>query len=197
MMTLSDPQGRLMCWRLCLMKFEYEILYGTRLVHQVLHSLSCLEQASSTPDDAIAIDERILSFDDFASDASQFPARRSKNALTPTMIISQIYAYIRATVQAVTRRQRSKESSVNTSASPVDFPVPATDKKDPQTTPLVDPTGKSSPIDFWTDTSAMKLPDEQVMEEVYDFLDLMRDAAIPRLVAGRLTPRIPTQFRSL
>ena len=42
MMTLNDPTGRLMRWRLRLLDFDYEVLYRSGRVHQVPDALSRL-----------------------------------------------------------------------------------------------------------------------------------------------------------
>ena len=44
MMTLNDPIGRLMRWRLRFIDFDYEVVYGPGRVHQVPDSLSRLER---------------------------------------------------------------------------------------------------------------------------------------------------------
>lgn len=58
-MAFSDPQVRLMRWRLPLMELEYEISYRPVLVRQIRDVLSRLEKPDTTESDAVAIDAEI------------------------------------------------------------------------------------------------------------------------------------------
>ena len=49
LLTLSDPSGRLMRWRLRLSEFDFEIQYRPRSVHQVPDALSRLITPGSDP----------------------------------------------------------------------------------------------------------------------------------------------------
>ena len=62
MMTLNDPQGRLMRWRLRLMEFDYEVVYRPGRVHQVPDALSRLP--SDPQQEPEPIDDDIPTFED-------------------------------------------------------------------------------------------------------------------------------------
>ena len=61
MMTLNDPTGRLMRWRLRLLEFDYEILYRPGRVHQVPDALSRLRRNEDS-DDESDIDDELPTF---------------------------------------------------------------------------------------------------------------------------------------
>ena len=62
MLTLNDPTGRLMRWRLRLMEFDYEIVYRPGRVHQVPDALSRLPQPEDAEGVADDVDDTIPTF---------------------------------------------------------------------------------------------------------------------------------------
>lgn len=54
-----------MRWHLGLMEFDYKILYHPVLVHQVPDALSLIPQPDTGLNDAVEIDTKIPSFNDF------------------------------------------------------------------------------------------------------------------------------------
>ena len=59
MMTLNDPTGRLMRWRLRLLEFAYEVVYRPGRFHQVPDALSRLKRGE---DDGSDIDDELPTF---------------------------------------------------------------------------------------------------------------------------------------
>ena len=60
LLTLEDPTGRLMRWRLRLMEFDYEIIYRPGLKHQVPDALSRLRHPPGAPNSEV--DDEIPTF---------------------------------------------------------------------------------------------------------------------------------------
>lgn len=64
MLTVTDPNSRLMRWRLRLSEFDYEIIYRPGRVHQVPDALSRLPRAPQHEQD-FDVDDEVPAIDDF------------------------------------------------------------------------------------------------------------------------------------
>ena len=174
MLTLNDPTGRLMRWRLRLSEFDYEIVYRPGLKHQVPDALSRLPRPESKPEDEV--DERIPTFVDTVEEARL--------------------------VNVTTRRQaqgRREPQPLTEDAAP-----PTTDKRStraqsadpdpgPRTKPLVRPDRLQRKRDHtWKDDSHLPLPDEDDEDDVYDLVADARDA----LLEGQFDKEGDTHFHT-
>ena len=174
MLTLNDPTGRLMRWRLRLSEFDYEIVYRPGLKHQVPDALSRLPRPESNPEDEV--DERIPTFVDTVEEARL--------------------------VNVTTRRQaqvRREPQPLTEDAAP-----PTTDKRsiraqhaDPDPGPRTKPLVRADRLKrkrehTWKDDSHLPLPDEDDEDDVYD---LVADA-LDALLEGQFDKEGDTQFHT-
>ena len=187
MMTLNDPTGRLMRWRLRLLEFDYEIVYRPGRVHQVPDALSRLIRAGE--DEEEDIDEELPTF----------PIGK------PATVEDILHL-----VQAITRRQTERsraaknnksledEESPKASGAEQDATAPKqarapnkkTQKDLASPLPIMKPFVRTRRIAdpakerTWKDTTFMPLPDEDE-EDDDDEWDLILDAR-DILVAARM-----------
>ena len=183
MMTLNEPNGRLMIWRLRLMEFDYEITYRPGRVHQVPDALSRIEQEGPEASDQ-EVDDEIPSLGDHVQVATNSAdnvhvVTRRQAAAAPTRGASaRVNGPTAPPTGAVAEAEHAEQ--VDTTAEP-DLP-PEQDCL-PRTTPLVrtERINTAGPLARWRDDSLISLPDEA--EEVDDAEDIFLD--IQRLAKER------------
>jgi len=176
MMTLNDPQGRLMRWRLRLMEFNYEIVYRPGRVHQVPDALSRIPQPDR-PEEDDEVDEELPTFGDHRqvvatepsveAPLSELAPRSSTSREAP--LSERAPPQPNGPVLALTRSGRRPSSG------PQPSPTGPTDTGPlPRTTPLLrrTRTHASARPNPWEDKTFIPLPDEEseVEEDAEDLL---------------------------
>ena len=82
LMTLNDPAGRLMRWRLRLMEFDYEITYRPGRLHQVPDALSRIPREQTQ--DSTEVDDDIPAITDFPEHTVNALRRQAARAQSQT-----------------------------------------------------------------------------------------------------------------
>ena len=187
MMTLNDPTGRLMRWRLRLLEFDYEVVYRPGRVHQVPDYLSRLERNDEYESD---VDDELPTF----------PVGKPAT-------VEDILHLVQVVTRRQTRQSRQAEKPIGVEVTPKPAgqgsgtgyelsptaPRDAGEKVDepsPSSNPIVKPFVRPKRVAnadkerTWKDTSFLPLPDEAENDED-DERDLILDAH-DILVAGRM-----------
>ena len=185
MLTLNDPTGRLMRWRLRLMEFSYEIIYRPGRKHQVPDALSRVPRAPDSDDDD-EVDEEIPTFVDRVELVNVLV-----NVVTRRQALSGNYKKAMPVEPVTYDAAEPSEPKSSTVAKPK-----SVTKDKPVVKPLVRDAKVNRRKDYtWKDASHLPLPDEDPDPEldVYDLIADARDAILDGRLNGEGDPHRANQ----
>ena len=181
MMTLNDPTGRLMRWRLRLLEFDYEVMYRPGRVHQVPDALSRLIR-----------DEKDDSESDIDDELPTFPTGKSAT-VSDILHVVQVITRSRnrpsepkattdkaAEVNKVNKKRQPKPGAGAKLAAPASGPASNQKEEEPAAAvmkPFVRPKRVAAEDNerTWKDMTFLPLPDED-SDDDDDEMDLIADA---------------------